>query len=250
MHPDLEHLIQLQRFESDRDQARRGVDAMPARRETIDARLTEAQARVAQIHDRATAAQAARRTIEKDLALVQGRLAKFRDQLMAVKTNKEYQAMLHEIATADAEVKRFEDLLLERMMEADEIAAAIKLADADLAAERARARQEHEALAAEHAALEGALAEAERQRNALAASMPAGVVAMFDQLRARRDPAVVEARDGHCTVCHVRLRPQVYNQIRLNEELIRCDSCGRILYFVPPPAAPHPAPPPAPAEPA
>jgi hypothetical protein len=242
MHPDLEHLIQLQRFESDRDQARRGVDAMPARRETIDARLTDAQARVTEIHDRATAAQAARRAIEKDLALVQGRLAKFKDQLMAVKTNKEYQAMLHEIATADAEVKRFEDLLLERMMEADEIAAAIKLADADLAAERAKAREEHAALAAEHAALERALAEAEQQRERLAGGMPAELVTMFDQIRARRETAVVEARDGHCTVCHVRLRPQVYNQIRRNEQLIRCDSCGRLLYYVPPPVAPAPAP--------
>lgn len=236
MHPDLEHLIQLQRFESDRDQARRGVEAMPARRDTIDARLAEAEARVALARDHAATNQAARRAVEKDLALVQGRLAKFKDQLMAVKTNKEYQAMQHEIATADAEVKRFEDLLLERMMEADEVAAAIKLAEADLAAERAKAREEHEALAAEHTALERALAEAEQQRERLAGGMPAELVAMFDQIRARRETAVVEARDGHCTVCHVRLRPQVYNQIRLNEELIRCDSCGRLLYYVQPKA--------------
>jgi predicted nucleic acid-binding Zn-ribbon protein len=29
----------------------------------------------------------------------------------------------------------------------------------------------------------------------------------------------------------VRLRPQVYNEVRRNEALIRCDSCQRILYF-------------------
>ena len=238
MHPDLEHLIQLQRFDSDREQARRGVDAMPARREAIDARLAEAQAGVAVARERATASQTARRAIEKDLAMVQGRLAKFKDQLMAVKTNKEYQAIQHEIATADAEVKRFEDRLLEQMMEADEIAAAIKQAEAALAAERARAQRDLEALGAEQAALERALAEAERQREDLAASMPAEVVAMFDQLRARRGTAVVEARDGHCTVCHVRLRPQVFNEIRRGDAIFKCDSCGRVLYYAAPPTAP------------
>jgi hypothetical protein len=45
--------------------------------------------------------------------------------------------------------------------------------------------------------------------------------------------AVAEARDGICTICHVRLRPQVFNTIRRNDEIIQCDSCQRILYFVP-----------------
>jgi predicted nucleic acid-binding Zn-ribbon protein len=44
---------------------------------------------------------------------------------------------------------------------------------------------------------------------------------------------VAEARDGICTICHVRLRPQVFNNVRLNADIIQCDSCQRILYFVP-----------------
>ena len=50
---------------------------------------------------------------------------------------------------------------------------------------------------------------------------------------------MAEARDGLCTVCHVRLRPQVFNEVRRNDGIIQCDSCTRILYFVPaaPPAA-------------
>jgi len=43
---------------------------------------------------------------------------------------------------------------------------------------------------------------------------------------------VAEAREGHCTSCHVRLRPQVFNDIRTNDNLIQCDSCQRILYYV------------------
>ena len=38
--------------------------------------------------------------------------------------------------------------------------------------------------------------------------------------------AVAEARDGICTICHVRLRPQIFNTVRRNEEIIQCDSCN------------------------
>jgi hypothetical protein len=37
------------------------------------------------------------------------------------------------------------------------------------------------------------------------------------------------------------LRPQTYNDVRANDRIIACDSCGRILYYVPPPE-PEPAP--------
>jgi len=241
MNPDLQHLIQLQRLETERDNARRGIDAMPSRREAIEARVTEAQARVAAVREQGAGNQAARRSIEKDLSVVQGRLTKFKDQLMEVKTNKEYLAMQHEIATADGEVKRLEDLLLERMMDADEISGALKQAEADLASARAQAQRDSEALAAEHAALERALGDTQRQRDELASGMPAEVVVMFDQIRAKRGTAVVEARDGHCTVCHVRLRPQIFNEIRHGEAIFKCDSCQRILYFAGPVATPDAA---------
>ena len=51
----------------------------------------------------------------------------------------------------------------------------------------------------------------------------------------------LEARDAICTICHVRLRPQVFNNVRRNDSIIQCDSCQRILYFAQPEGAPAPA---------
>ena len=56
----------------------------------------------------------------------------------------------------------------------------------------------------------------------------------FEAVAKRRNGvAIAEARDGVCTICHVRLRPQVFNEVRRNDQIIQCDSCNRILYFVP-----------------
>ena len=238
MHRDLEQLIRLQALESERDAARRTLDAIPGRREAIEARLSEREAAVVSAKQRVTDNQVARRAIEKDLAVVQGRLSKFKDQLMEVKTNKEYTAMQHEIAAATADVRRFEDALLERMVEADELTSALKNEERELAVARTEVAGELAALDAEAAVVERSLDAAAGRRDALAREMSADVLALFEQVRIKRGTAVVEARDGHCTVCHVRLRPQVYNQIRLNTEVHKCDSCGRVLYYVPPPTPP------------
>ena len=60
------------------------------------------------------------------------------------------------------------------------------------------------------------------------------ILAQFELISNRRNGiGIAEARDGICTICHVRLRPQVFNTVRRNEEIIQCDSCNRILYFIP-----------------
>ena len=58
-------------------------------------------------------------------------------------------------------------------------------------------------------------------------------MATFEGVSARRQGvAVSEARDGICTICHVRMRPQVFNTVLRNEQVLQCDSCQRILYHV------------------
>jgi predicted nucleic acid-binding Zn-ribbon protein len=76
----------------------------------------------------------------------------------------------------------------------------------------------------------------------LVAALDPQVLAIFELIAKRRNGiAVAEARDGICTICHVRLRPQVFNTVRRNDQIIQCDSCNRILYFVSAPAIATPA---------
>jgi hypothetical protein len=76
------------------------------------------------------------------------------------------------------------------------------------------------------------------ERRTLVGVIDPKALATFELVAKRRNGlAVAEARDGICTICHVRLRPQVFNTIRRNEEIIQCDTCQRILFFVPQPVA-------------
>jgi len=45
--------------------------------------------------------------------------------------------------------------------------------------------------------------------------------------------------DESCSACRVRLRPQVFQEVMSNEQIVTCFYCNRILYYVPPPPQPE-----------
>ena len=234
MFPDLERLIQLQQLDNAASDATRVVEAIPSRIEALDVQLTAGAAAVDDANARLSDKKSERAAVEKRLGAVQTRLSRFREQLMAVKTNKEYTAMQHEIATADAAVQDHENTILEHMLELDDLTAAVTAADAALAASRADIEQTKAALQTERGELERTLAITAGERTTLTETIGAQAQALFERIsRQRQGIAVVEARNGLCTLCNVRLRPQIFNQVLLNTELIQCDSCKRILYHDP-----------------
>jgi predicted nucleic acid-binding Zn-ribbon protein len=240
--PDLQHLIQLQQLETEIDTMRRRIAEIPALQEAMAARLANQQAAVTAAKERLAENQAARRDIEKDVAAVQTRLSRYKDQLMEVKTNKEYQAMQHEIASAQDGIRTQEDKILERMEEAEALTATLKNAEAELKRQEAAISAERTVLDAEAVELQKQADEKQAARASVASQISAPALRLFEHVaRQRKGQALAEARDGVCTVCHVRLRPQVFNEVRRNESLIQCESCLRILYFVPA-AAPESAP--------
>jgi len=243
MNADLERLIALQRLDSAAEAARRRLAEEPERERALETRLESARQRVAHAKEHLTANQTARREIDKEVAVHQGRLSKYREQAMAVKTNVEYHAIQKEIGHAQAEIKTHEDKMLERMLEADDLTAAVKKAEAELAAEWKAVEADRKAMSAEHAELHASVQTIAAERAGIVGAMDRQTLAIFELVSSRRNGvALAEARDGICTICHVRLRPQVFNNVRRNEEIIQCDSCNRILYFVhlPAPAVQNP----------
>ena len=132
------------------------------------------------------------------------------------------------------------------MLESDDLAAALKDAEAKLAAETKAIDAERKTGSAAHIEMEKALEQIAVERTGLVAGLKPDVLATFEAVsRKRNGVAMSEARGGVCTICHVRLRPQVFNTVLRNDSILQCDHCNRILYYVPAAAATAPADPPA-----
>lgn len=231
MHADLDCLIRLSQIDLFGESARRRIADHPALVQGLDTRLASATAALEAARAGVAENKAARGAVEKDLAMINGRLSKFKDQLMEVKTNKEYTAMLKEIEAAQTELRRLEDRLLERMLEADDLAARQKEAEARLTCDKGIIAGERAQLEDETARLERSLGEAVASRAKIVSEISAAVLSTYETVRARRGAAVAEVKGGYCSACHVRLRPQAANELLRQELLFQCESCQRFLYY-------------------
>ena len=237
MIPVLSSLIALQKLDTAAETARKRLAELPRAEQELTATLTAATAAVENAKAKLATNNTSRRELEKNVAAVDTRLARFDDHKAAVKTNQEYTALLHEIATAKSEKDAIEEQILVIMEEADAIGAEVKAADAALVQTRKDADSSLRMLGDERGSLEADIARLMGERVKATAGVPATVLAKYEQLlKQRRMIAVSEMVGELCTACHVRLRPAVAQTIRRNADIIQCDSCQRILYFRPPAA--------------
>jgi len=243
MNADLSRLIHLQQLDTAAEEARRKIATHPQRVQQLEDRLAAAKDSVATVKSGLTDAQNKRRAEEKEVAAVQTRLAKYKDQLLEVKTNREYSAMLHEIEAAQNDIKAREDVILEAMMQGDDLSAAVKKAEVEFKTIEKEVAAERQVLDQEVASLQANMDKTAAERDTLIKEISPDALSTFERVaRVRKGQAVAQASNGMCTICHVRLRPQVFNDIRSNEAIIQCDSCQRILFFVGENAAPVPQP--------
>ena len=249
MLPDLERLIHLQEIESKAAVAAKAIAEAPGRIAALDALLKGATLALDSAKHALAENKTRRGLIDKDLASAQQRQDKYKDQVMAVKTNEQLHAMQHQIKAVADEIGVHEEKVLVSMMEADEVNATIKKAEAALKAAQAKVGTERAAIEADVKVQQGVVTECATARTTLVATLnDKGLLDTFGRIAKVRGTAVARAEGERCTVCQVRLRPAVFVQVLKNDQIMQCDSCNRILYFIAPVVAPAaPAAPDAPA---
>jgi predicted nucleic acid-binding Zn-ribbon protein len=237
MNPDLERLIRLQGAESELRRVEAELQEVPRQRADLEGNLAAERGRLDGSREAQAQSQKARRQHEADLQDLEAKRSRYKGQLMEVKTNKEYTAMLHEIEGVEREIRLREDQILAEMERSEGLAAEVKAEEEAFQAAEGRTRDSGRALDDRARALEADRARLQAERDAVAATVPGEVLELFQRVARLRGVAVAEARDGMCQVCHVKLRPQMFVDVKRNEDVLQCPACNRILYYATPPAA-------------
>jgi predicted nucleic acid-binding Zn-ribbon protein len=236
MHADLEKLIHLQRAETQLRQVEGELADVPRHKTEFEQRLTAERARLDAAKEGLGASQKARRQLESELQDLESKRSKYKGQLMDVKTNKEYTAMLHEIESVEREIRTREDQILVEMEKAETLTADVKREEAAFKSIEESFRGEARVLDARAAALQKNVAELGAERDAVAATISTATLDLFHRIAKLRGSAVAEAKDATCQLCHLKLRPQMFAEVRHNDAIVQCPSCNRILFYEPVPA--------------
>jgi len=217
-----EHLIKLQEIDTNIAAASALLDAVPARLEAIDKQIRDTAEIVAQAKEKLAANQKKRRDLEGEVKEIRTHIAKFKRQLNDVKTNKEYSALQKEIEETELGASRIEEEILHEMIAADDIEHEIKAANARQAEEKGRIEKD----------LEARKSELLQERAALLPSIPPDQMRIYERIAKRLNgTAVSPVTDDFCSICQMRVRPQVLNELLGRNALITCEACGRILYM-------------------
>lgn len=239
MNSDLKNLIDLQGVDLRIAALKAEVATLPKHVQEIEAKLAGSKAKLESAQAAIKSDETTRRKHESDIKDQQEKISKYRDQSLKVKTNDEYRALMHEIQFAEAAIGKLEDKLLEIMVNSDARKDTLKRAEAELKADTAENDREKEDARRRTAEDEQQLAELGAKRKALREGVTDDVLRHYDRVLKLRGSALAPVHeDEMCSVCRVRLRPQVFQDVMTNEKFITCDSCNRIFYFIPPPPKP------------
>ena len=234
MNPDLEKLVQLQKADSELRRVETALLEVPRQKAEAEGRLAEERRRLELVKESLLESQKGRRHQEGELQDLESKRSKYKGQLMEVKTNKEYTAMLHEIENVEREIKAREDQILVEMERTETLQDDAKREEGLWKAAEERHRGETKTLEERRAALDAEVAQLRADREGVAQGLSDDLIELYGRVARLRGSAVAEARDEMCQVCHVKLRPQMYMELKHNQDIVQCPACNRILYFEPP----------------
>jgi predicted nucleic acid-binding Zn-ribbon protein len=231
---ELQQLVALQNLDATIRKLDKDLEAIPQRRAEIEAEFDQRAFEIRALENRRDEAKHNRARLENEVVEQRGRAERAERNLMSSKKQDEYTAAIREADAARKQISTLETQILETMESLDQTEGALKERADEIASlnsdREARLKLFDDEMRSQSEQLTASRAEREK----VSAALPKALSSLYTRISARiRDGvAVAEARNRSCTACFMSLRPQVMAEIRRGEEVITCDNCGRILYYV------------------
>jgi len=232
MTAEMELVTRLQSLDAQIEELQKTIAALPRHIAEIEKALDTHNRRLEADRAALAANQKERRSLEDDNKAQEQKISKLRDQMLQAKTNEQYRAFQNEIDFCATAIRKAEDRMLDLMAESEPLDANVKKAEAALKAEKANVEAEKAEARLKTEADRKRLAELQAERVQMAGRLDPRLNKAYERQRKKwRATAVVEATEGRCTGCQISLRPQFLQDLRRGDQLMFCESCGRILYY-------------------
>ena len=181
-----------------------------------------------------SANQRDRKKFEGDIQVQNQKISKLRDQMLGAKNNEQYKAFQNEISYAEAEVRKAEDKILDLMENSESLDKNVKNAEVHLKEEQQQVEQQ-KASARDRTAVNQKELQAKRgDRSSIVEQMSKSFYTEYERVRKKtKNSPIADATDGRCSACQISLRPQFFQDLRRGDQIMGCESCGRILTYNP-----------------
>ncbi len=234
MNPQLQKLISLQEVNFEIQFLQKQLTEIPKQIETSLAHLNKEKKELEDVQQEIKDLQKTRSKLEQDAASENDKMSKTKVKLPAVKTNKEYTALLAEIEGAKKKVLEIEDLELETMETLEAKESELPKFKSKFSEEEKKF-QEFKKQKEEHAAtVEKNIAELKIKHDNIFKEIDPKWSKHYEKILDARDGfAVVSIDHNVCQGCNQQILLQIAIEIKIGEKIHQCQHCSRILYFIP-----------------
>jgi predicted nucleic acid-binding Zn-ribbon protein len=229
---DFDLIIELQRLDTEIHNAALVLEGIPRLLQDVDKRVQATTKLVADARDKMAQNQKKRRDLESEVKDLKVQIGKYKRQLNEVKTNKEYTSLLHEIEETQHKVDTLEESIIAEMLAADDIEEEIKASLHKQGAEEEVLKKEKLVLEEKMKETQARHAALAKEREALLPRIPREQLKLYEAIFHKKGGTALSPVTGDfCAMCHMRVRPQMLNELRDRSTVILCEACGRILYW-------------------
>jgi predicted nucleic acid-binding Zn-ribbon protein len=228
----LGRLLEIQVIDMEMADLRNKAALIPIKIADLDSTVASERRSLEKSKSRRMHIEKDRDAVELDIEAKAATLHKWEIQLYAIKTNKEYQAMLIEIGSVKTDINLLEDRMLELMDQVEKVAAEVSEHKQALADGIARKEVEEKELGAKLDVLRSQIASLHEKRKPVVADIDETLFATYERIRKakRGGPSVVPVLDTTCSGCHMQVPAQVINEIMADDITHTCRMCSRILF--------------------
>jgi len=225
------NLYNLQQIELEIESLESRVAAVNARLKDRRA-LVEAAARLEAAQSRLAELEKRQHSLDWEIDDIGGKLAKESEALYSgrIRNPKELSSLKAEVDALKAKKDSLEDEDLELMEEAETAAAAVASRQEELRKLEAERQIDNQQLAAELEKLNSSLEELKAKREQALAAVSRETAAIYCELKKQKGRAVAVVEQGVCRGCGLSLSSAWLQRAR-GSEMVRCSSCGRILFL-------------------
>jgi predicted nucleic acid-binding Zn-ribbon protein len=228
----LEHLIQLQQIDSKIRAIQRTIEDVPGKITEVESPLQDSQNVLNRIKQQYEAFEKKKREKERALEDINDKINKLKMRTGEIKTNKEYQALLKEIKAVEDARSSIEDDILSAMEDADTLGKQIKTEEQNYRANKEKVEALKKDIENKKSETEKELLKVQGIREKVIEAVDSEVYDLyFMLLEICGGLAVIEVKDEICQGCNMNIPPQLFVELKKNEEIYNCPHCRRIIFY-------------------
>jgi len=229
---DLELLIELQVLDYDRGELERSKEYIPDMMENLKREIDENEANFLNTEKELSEAKIIQNDLELEIATQQESLKKLKTQMMAIKTNKEYDALVSQIDAIRELISEKETALLEVIDRVETLEGSID--EIRKKAEESKKQNEEQLniLQEKMDSVGSKIQMKDDDRHNITVRVSKRVMSIYERVRkSRGGSVVVTVKKRACGACFKALPPHRIQELKRADQLITCDNCGRLLIW-------------------